>query len=98
MEKLAKELDHGCYYDKDKGALIMPSDLTFEKGSDVVRPEAKATLQEFAKIMQRPTAANLKVYVAGHTDDLPILRGETKRRIRTTGTSRCIARSQSRKL
>ncbi|MGC9453314.1 MAG: OmpA family protein [Phycisphaerae bacterium] len=56
------------------------NDLTFERGSDEVRAEASDALQQFVDIVTTPAAEQFHVYVAGHTDDIPIRRQETLRR------------------
>lgn len=56
------------------------NELTFERGSDEVREEAKDALSKFVQIATTPAAGQFHVYVAGHTDDIPIRRAETLRR------------------
>jgi chemotaxis protein MotB len=66
-------------YDARHGMVKLKSDLTFEKGSDFVKPEAKAALAKFVQIVNSQTGMKYNIYVAGHTDDIPILKPETKR-------------------
>jgi chemotaxis protein MotB len=66
-------------YDAKHGMVKLKSDLTFEKGSDFVRSEAKAALAKFVQIVNSQTGMKYNIYVAGHTDDIPILKPETKR-------------------
>lgn len=73
LKKLAA--DNGWTYDATRGVVKLPSDLTFEKGKDDVRPGAKAALEKFAKLMNMASATPFYVYVAGHTDDIPIRQG-----------------------
>lgn len=56
------------------------NELTFERGSDEVRDEASEALEQFVEIVNTPEAEQFHVYVAGHTDDIPIRRQETLRR------------------
>jgi outer membrane protein OmpA-like peptidoglycan-associated protein len=51
-------------------AAATPMDLvvTFDKDSDVLRPEAKRNLLEFAKALRSPQLAAMKFEVGGHTD------------------------------
>lgn len=67
-------------FDKKKGMLKMLTDTTFDPGSDVVNAEATKALGEFAKILNMPELSGLCCYVAGHTDDIRIVKDETKRR------------------
>jgi flagellar motor protein MotB len=73
LKKLADA--NGWTYDPTRGVVRLSSDLTFEKGKDDVRPGPKAALEKFAKIMNTASAAPFYVYVAGHTDDIPIRPG-----------------------
>ncbi len=73
LKKLAEA--NGWTYDPTRGVVRLSSDLTFEKGKDDVRPGPKAALEKFAKIMNTASAAPFYVYVAGHTDDIPIIPG-----------------------
>jgi flagellar motor protein MotB len=73
LKKLAEA--NGWTYDPTRGVVRLSSDLTFEKGKDDVRPGPKAALEKFAKIMNTASAAPFYVYVAGHTDDIPIRPG-----------------------
>jgi chemotaxis protein MotB len=61
------------------GMVKLKSDLTFAKGSDQVAASAKEALAKFVQIMNGATAATYNAYVAGHTDDLPIVKPETRR-------------------
>jgi flagellar motor protein MotB len=73
LRKLAEE--NGWKFDEKRGVVRLSSDLTFEKGKDVVKPGPKAALEKFARIMNGATASPFYVYVAGHTDDIPIRKG-----------------------
>lgn len=64
-------------YDRARGMVKLKTDLLFARGSDDISPEAKQTLAKFAEIIQGVTAAPFNIYVAGHTDDIPIRRPET---------------------
>ena len=62
------------------GMVKLKSDLTFGLGSDEVQPDAQAALAKFVEIINSPAAAKFHVYVAGHTDDVPIKRPATRER------------------
>lgn len=79
LEKWAK--DHpGFIFDSANGMVKFSTDLLFEKGSDTVTADAKSALQQFAQIINGPGATGFNVYVAGHTDDIPITQAATKER------------------
>jgi len=65
------------------GMIKLNADLTFEKGSDdlsTLSAQAKEALKKFVEIINSDAAAKFNVYIAGHTDDIPIAKPETKRR------------------
>jgi chemotaxis protein MotB len=62
------------------GMVKLKSDLTFDKGSDQVSSSASEALAKFVQIMNGAIASKYNAYVAGHTDDLPIVKEETRRR------------------
>jgi len=65
-------------YDRAKGMVKFKSDLTFAKGSAEVTPRAQEALKKFAEILNLDVAKPYHVYVAGHTDDLPIKSAATR--------------------
>lgn len=65
-------------YDSNRGVLKFVSDILFDLGSDVVRPDAAKTLSELAKILSQPAAKQFDVVIVGHTDNTPIVRPATK--------------------
>jgi len=67
-------------YDPARGMVKFKTDLMFAAGSDDVQAEAKATLVKLAEIIKTAKPGKFHVYVAGHTDDMPIGKPETKRR------------------
>jgi chemotaxis protein MotB len=64
-------------YDAKRGAVKWQSDLLFALASVVVRDSAKASLTEFARIVDSPAAGEFDVLIVGHTDNIPIKRSET---------------------
>ncbi len=66
-------------YDPKRGAVKWKSDLLFALGSDVVKDSAKKSLQDFAKIAASSAAKQFDVIVVGHTDNVPIVKPETRR-------------------
>ncbi len=62
------------------GMVKFKADLTFEKGSDDVSAGAAEALAVLVEILNSEAAGAFHVYVAGHTDDIPIQKRETLRR------------------
>lgn len=80
LKKWIATLPPGMFELSPNGMIKLASDMTFDPGSDELVPEAATALQKFAEIMNGPDATDLHVYIAGHTDDIPISKPETKRR------------------
>jgi len=66
-------------YDSTLGMVKLKSDLTFGLGSAVVRAGASQALGKLVAILKTPEAAQYNLYVAGHTDDVPIGNPATER-------------------
>ena len=61
------------------GMIKLKADLTFAKGSVSVRPGAVAALGKLAEIVNAGEAKTFHIYVAGHTDDIPLVKPATIR-------------------
>ncbi|MDY7009552.1 MAG: OmpA family protein [Planctomycetota bacterium] len=66
-------------YLPEYGMIKLKADLTFAKGSVSVKPDAVAALGKLAEIVNTDEAETFHVYVAGHTDDIPLVKPETIR-------------------
>jgi chemotaxis protein MotB len=65
-------------YDMNNGMVKFKSDLTFPPGEATPNAEASAMLAKLVEILNAPEAKDFAIYVAGHTDDLPIGRPGTR--------------------
>jgi chemotaxis protein MotB len=65
-------------FDAARGIVKFKSDLLFEKGSDEVAPTAMESVKALCKILNTDQAKEFDIIIAGHTDDVPILKPETK--------------------
>lgn len=77
LEDFAKGSDL-VTYDPNRGVVRFKSDLLFEKGSDVVASSAEAAVKSLCKIMNTEQGSKFDIVIAGHTDDLRILKPETR--------------------
>lgn len=77
---LAKQYGDLIEYYPELGMVKLKSDLTFAKGSDEVSAQAKEALAKFVDIINSATARRFNVYVAGHTDNIPIQKPDTRQR------------------
>jgi chemotaxis protein MotB len=83
LREFAKENPDLVEYKPERGMVKLKSDLTFALGSDDVRPAAEATLKKFAGIIKSAEAARFHIYIAGHTDNVPITRPATLKKHKT---------------
>ena len=74
LVKFAEANPNMAEYDAQNGMVKFKSDLTFPLGSAKVKSEAAAMLAKLVKILNDPGAKEFAIYVAGHTDDVPIRR------------------------
>jgi chemotaxis protein MotB len=66
-------------YDASRGIVKFKSDLLFAPGSDKVEPAAEEAVKKLSTILNSPEAQQFDIVVAGHTDDIPIGKPETRR-------------------
>jgi chemotaxis protein MotB len=77
LEDFAKGNDM-VEYDANRGIVKFKSDLVFEKGSDVLTPQAAENVRKLAAILNSDQAKQFGIIVAGHTDDIPIQKPDTR--------------------
>lgn len=80
IRAFAKENPELIDYLPAYGMVKFKADLTFEKGRDSVSTGAADALAKLTEILNSAAAAKFHVYVAGHTDDIPIMKPGTRRR------------------
>jgi len=78
LKKLAAANRDLIEYESKYGMLKIKSDLTFAAGSVKIKPAAIAALKQLGTIVNSPEAKKFHVYVAGHTDDQPLVRTKAK--------------------
>ena len=76
--QLAKDNPELLSYDPAKGLVRLKSDFTFGPGSDRVTADAEPVLLALAEICAADQSGDLQVLIVGHTDDMPIVRPETR--------------------
>jgi chemotaxis protein MotB len=77
LEDFAKGQDM-VVYDPNSGVVKFKSDLLFEPGSDKVTPAAEEAIKSLSKILDSEQGKNFDVIIAGHTDDIPIQKPQTR--------------------
>lgn len=70
----------GIEFDENTGVAKLDSDLLFDSGSDTVAKKAEPLLRDLAKTLNQGDTKQLRIQVAGHTDDRPIAKASTKSR------------------
>ncbi|MEE9370058.1 MAG: OmpA family protein [Sedimentisphaerales bacterium] len=65
-------------FDSSRGVIKFKSDLLFEKGSDKVASSADQAVKSLCGILNSEEAKELSVIIAGHTDDIPIMKPATR--------------------
>ena len=65
-------------FDSSRGVIKFKSDLLFEKGSDMVASSAGQAVKSLCGILNSEEAKELSVIIAGHTDDIPIMKPATR--------------------
>ena len=70
-------------FDPDTGVLKFKSDLLFGSGSDQIESGAIGSIKQFCKIMNSRQAKKFDIIIAGHTDDVPIEKPDTRAKHRT---------------
>jgi chemotaxis protein MotB len=78
LEDFAKQQPDMITYDSSRGVVKFKSDLLFDKGSDNVAASAIEAIKSLCGIMNSQEGKKFDVIIAGHTDDIPILKPETR--------------------
>ncbi len=79
LEDFAKK-EEMVTYDASRGIVKFKSDLLFEKGSDRVASEAVEAIKSLCAIMNSEQGKKFDIIIAGHTDDIPILKPDTRQK------------------
>lgn len=79
LADLAAQFPDLIQYDPSTGMLRFASDLTFDSGSDAIKPDAVAAIDALARILQAPAASQYDVLIEGHTDSQRISSNTAKR-------------------
>jgi outer membrane protein OmpA-like peptidoglycan-associated protein len=82
LRALAEQYPGLFTFDEEHGTLRFAADVTFDSGSDAVKPDAKEALTKLAAILQDPVAAKVSGMVVGYTDNMRVARPETVKRFK----------------
>jgi chemotaxis protein MotB len=56
-------------FDPETGLSKLDTDILFDSGQSVLKPGAEQLLDELVRVLKSPAAGDLKIMVAGHTDN-----------------------------
>lgn len=80
LEKLAQKYPGLMTFDADRKMIKMQSDLTFDLGSDKVKPQAAQSLASLAQVLKSSEAQVFDIKVLGHTDNVPVTNPANRQR------------------
>lgn len=67
-------------FDRQTGVSKFDTEVLFDSGDARLKPEGRRMLDEFAALWKAPEARDLRIMVAGHTDNRRVARRETRER------------------
>lgn len=68
----------GLQFDSDTGVSKLDSDILFDSGEAELKPGAEQMLADLVQVLKSPAATNLKIMIAGHTDNQSIVGRDTR--------------------
>jgi outer membrane protein OmpA-like peptidoglycan-associated protein len=87
IEDLGEKYPGLFVFDKEKGLFRFNSDITFDSGSAVVKPGARAALGKLAEILSGDQVSDRRLTVIGHTDSDRVRKADTIARLKALGKS-----------
>jgi chemotaxis protein MotB len=78
LEDFAKGTNGMVTFDSSRGLVKFQSDLLFDKGSDEVSSAGVNSVKTLCTILNSEEGKKFDVIIAGHTDDVPIGKPETR--------------------
>jgi flagellar motor protein MotB len=77
IKQLAEQYPGVFEFDEATGRLRFAADITFDSGSNVVKPDARTAITKLGGILSADVAKNIKVTIKGHTDSDPVKKPAT---------------------
>jgi len=85
IEDLSEKYPGLFRLDRDKGLLYFNADATFDSGSAVVKPEARAALRKLATILNEDEVTDRRLTIIGHADTDRVVKPATISTLRRLG-------------
>ncbi len=79
LEKLARR-HPSLQFDPQTGVAKLDADVTFDSGEAELKPQAEQVLADLASTLQTPDAREMRLMVAGHTDNQKIAGKEARQK------------------
>jgi chemotaxis protein MotB len=77
IKQLADQYPGFIVFDEATGTLRFAADITFDSGSNVVKPDARTAITKLGGILAADVAKDIRVTVIGHTDSDPVKKPAT---------------------
>jgi len=77
LEDLARRYPD-LHFDAETGVAKLDTDILFDSGEAVLKAGAGQMLDDLVRVLKSPAAGDLKILVAGHTDNQPIVGRESR--------------------
>jgi type VI secretion system protein ImpK len=77
IEDLGQKYPGLFIFNKEKGLFLFNSDITFDSGSSVIKPDAKAALTKLAEILSADTVKDRAMTIVGYTDTDRVVKAAT---------------------
>ncbi len=87
IEDLGQKYPGLFVFNKEKGLFLFNSDITFDSGSSVVKPEAKAALTKLGEILSVDAAKDRALTIIGYTDSDRVVKPATIEHLKSLGKS-----------
>ena len=78
IQQLADQYPGLFEFDAATGRLRFASDITFDSGSNVVKPDARGAISKLGGILVSDVAGGIMAAIVGHTDTDPVKKAATK--------------------
>jgi len=87
IEDLGQKYPGLFTFNKQKGLFLFNADITFDSGSSVVKPDAKAALTKLAEILSTDTIKDRAMTIVGYTDADRVAKAATITHLKSLGKS-----------
>jgi len=87
IERLAAEYPGLFEFDRATGTLRFNADITFDSGSNAVKPNARTAITKLGGILATDAAKSVTADIVGHTDSVPVAKPATKALLQGLGKS-----------